>query len=66
MTARVIIYHPMETAPQNGSTLRLQIVPLYSGCPSEVFGSWIEGVGWTCDQPLDSSRDIEPIGWAEP
>jgi hypothetical protein len=57
-------YHPMTTAPLDGTMVRLLIRPLYSGCPTEVWGSY-DGLGWSLDQPLDSSRNIEPIGWCE-
>lgn len=63
--SKPVNYHPMETAPMDGSTVRLLIRALYVGCPTEVLGSWL-GYSWLCDVPLDSSRDIEPIGWAEP
>lgn len=57
-------YHPMETAPDDGTVVRLQIRPLYIGCPTEVFGCWT-GAAWISDQVLDASRDVQPIGWAE-
>lgn len=62
--SRPVTYHPMETAPRDGSTIRLKIRPPYVGCPTEVFGSFVHG-RWMCDTPLDSSRDIQPTGWAE-
>jgi hypothetical protein len=64
MSRAATSYHPMATAPEDGTMVRLHIRQLYVGCPTEVFGWW-DGAGWVSDQPLDSSRNIEPMGWAE-
>lgn len=64
MSKAVVYYHPMETAPMDGTVIRLEIRRVYVGCPSEVLGWW-SGAGWTCETSLDLSRDIEPTGWAE-
>lgn len=54
-------YHQMETAPQDGTTLRLRIKPIFRGA-TEVLGYW-NGRSWVSDQVMDYS--FEPWGWAE-
>lgn len=64
MSKHAVSYHPMDTAPTDGTMVRLCIRALYVGCPTEVLGSWT-GYGWQSDQSLDDSRDINPTGWSE-